>query len=47
MPKQGRTPNDKRSDSKNPNNPAHKAAGDNKSNQGNPNNPAHSGGKGK
>lgn len=47
MAKQGRTPNDQRSDAKNPNNPAHKAAGDNKSNQGNPNNPAHSSGKGK
>lgn len=36
-----RSPNDNRSDSMNPNNPAHKAAADNRSNQMNPNNPAH------
>ena len=35
-----------RSDAKNPNNPAHKAAADNRSNQMNPNNPAYRGGKG-
>lgn len=31
------SPNDQRSDSKNPNNPAHKKSQDNKSNQKNPN----------
>jgi len=31
------TPNDQRSNVKNPNNPAHKAAGDNRSRQLNPN----------
>jgi hypothetical protein len=36
-----RAPNDDRSDSKNPNNPASKAAADNKSNQQNPNNPSY------
>ena len=35
------SPNDQRSDVKNPNNPAHKSAQDNRSNQMNPNNPAH------
>ena len=34
-----RTPNDNRSISKNPNNPASKAARDNRANQLNPNNP--------
>lgn len=34
-----RTPNDDRSDSLNPNNPAHQASLDNRSNQLNPNNP--------
>jgi hypothetical protein len=38
-----KTGNDQRSDSKNPNNPAEKAAADNKSNQQNPN---HAGSKG-
>lgn len=33
------TPNDQRSNSMNPNNPAHKSAQDNRSNQMNPNNP--------
>ena len=37
----GPSPNDQRSNVKNPNNPAHKSAGDNRSNQMNPNNPAH------
>lgn len=36
-----RSPNDERSDSMNPNNPAHQAAMDNRSNQMNPNNPAY------
>lgn len=36
------TPNDQRSDTKNPNNPAQKASQDNRSNQMNPNNPRHS-----
>jgi hypothetical protein len=36
-----RSPNDQRSDSKNPNNPEHKDGVDNRSNQKNPNNPAH------
>jgi hypothetical protein len=35
------TPNDNRSNSLNPNNPAHKAGSDNRSNQKNPNNPAY------
>ncbi len=35
------TPNDQRSDTLNPNNPAHKSAQDNRSNQMNPNNPRH------
>ena len=34
-----RSPNDNRSNSKNPNNPANKSAKDNRSNQLNPNNP--------
>ena len=34
-----RSPNDNRSNAKNPNNPASKAARDNRSNQLNPNNP--------
>ena len=40
MSKKGKTPpspNDQRSNAKNPNNPAHKQAGDNRSNQLNPN----------
>jgi len=36
-----RTPNNDRSDSMNPNNPAEQAAADNRSNQMNPNNPAY------
>ena len=36
-----RSPNDDRSDSMNPNNPASQAADDNRSNQMNPNNPAY------
>ncbi len=36
------TPNDQRSNTKNPNNPAQKAAQDNRSNQLNPNSPRHS-----
>jgi len=47
----GRTPNDDRSDSLNPNNPAYQASMDNRSNQLNPNNPTHhssrGGGKGR
>ncbi|MFX1239202.1 MAG: hypothetical protein ACFFAS_00010 [Promethearchaeota archaeon] len=35
----GRTPNDDRSDSKNPNNPANKPSVDNRANQLNPNHP--------
>jgi hypothetical protein len=35
------TPNDQRSNTKNPNNPAQKASQDNRSNQMNPNNPRH------
>ena len=35
----GRSPNDQRSDVKNPNFPDYKANQDNRSNQGNPNNP--------
>jgi hypothetical protein len=38
-----RRPNDDRSDSKNPNNPASKAAHDNRSNQLNSNNPEYKG----
>ena len=37
------TPNDQRSDVKNPNNPAHKEAGDNRSRQTNPQDPKHTG----
>lgn len=37
------TPNDQRSDVKNPNNPAHKDAGDNRSRQLNPQDPKHQG----
>ena len=37
----GRSPNDDRSDSMNPNSDAHQAAMDNHANQMNPNNPAH------
>lgn len=37
----GHTPNDDRSDSLNPNNPAYQATADNRSNQMNPNNPAY------
>ena len=36
-----KSPNDQRANTKNPNNPAQKAAGDNRANQLNPNNPAH------
>ncbi len=47
----GRLPNDDRSDSFNPNNPAHQASRDNRSNQLNPNSPAYhssrGGGKGR
>ncbi|MCB2172334.1 hypothetical protein KQH65_06335 [archaeon] len=35
----GKSPNDQRSDSKNPNNPAYKDAMDNRADQLNPNNP--------
>ena len=35
--------NDQRANTKNPNNPAHKAAQDNRANQKNPNNPARNG----
>jgi hypothetical protein len=42
----GRTSNDDRSDSLNPNNPAHDAAIDNRSNQMNPNNPSYDSSKG-
>ena len=41
--KGGRTPNDDRSDSKNPNNPAYQASEDNRSDQLNPNNPEYKG----
>jgi hypothetical protein len=41
---QKRTPNDQRSDVKNPNNSEHKQDRDNRANQQNPNNPAHPGG---
>ncbi|MHA1169880.1 MAG: hypothetical protein ACTSRU_18785 [Candidatus Hodarchaeales archaeon] len=41
--KSGRTPNDDRSDSKNPNNPAYQASVDNRSDQLNPNNPEYKG----
>ena len=41
--KGGRTPNDDRSDSKNPNNPANQASEDNRSDQLNPNNPEYKG----
>lgn len=41
--KGGRTPNDNRSDSKNPNNPAYQATVDNRSDQLNPNNPEYKG----
>ncbi|MCP3142920.1 hypothetical protein [Pyxidicoccus xibeiensis] len=36
------SPNDQRSNTKNPNNPAQKSAQENRSNQMNPNNPRHS-----
>ena len=36
----GPSPNDQRSNVKNPNNPGHRAAANNRSNQMNPNNPA-------
>lgn len=42
-----RTPNDDRSDSMNPNNPAYQAAQDNRSRQMNPNNSAHRNSRGK
>lgn len=38
-----KSPNDQRSDVKNPNNPAQKSNVDNRSNQKNPNNPASKG----
>lgn len=38
-----KSPNDQRANTKNPNNPAHKAARDNRANQRNPNNPAQRG----
>jgi len=38
-----RSPNDDRSDSKNPNNPSFKTARENRSNQLNPNNPEYKG----
>jgi hypothetical protein len=41
MKKPHPTPNDQRSDVKNPNNPAHKEAGDNRSRQVNPQDPRH------
>jgi len=41
--KGGRTSNDDRSDSKNPNNPAYQASVDNRSDQINPNNPEYKG----
>jgi hypothetical protein len=40
----GRTPNDDRSDSMNPNNPAYQESLDNRSDQLNPNNPEYKGG---
>jgi len=40
-PGQGPSPNDNRSNARNPNNPSHRAAAGNRSNQMNPNNPAH------
>ncbi len=39
MGKGGKSPNDDRSDSMNPNNPAYKASVDNRADQLNPNNP--------
>lgn len=39
----GRTPNDDRSDSKNPNNPAYEASEENRADQLNPNNPEYKG----
>lgn len=39
----GQTPNDQRSNVKNPNNPQHKDDKDNRSDQKNPNNPAYPG----
>lgn len=39
-----RSPNDQRSDVKNPNNPEHAKDRDNRSQQKNPNNPKHPGG---
>jgi hypothetical protein len=41
MSEPDKTPNDDRSDSLNPNNPAHDASQDNRANQLNPNNPAY------
>lgn len=43
----GPSPNDQRSNVKNPNNPAHQAGRDNRSNQMNPNNPTHRSSRGK
>ena len=40
-----KTPNDNRSEAKNPNNPAEQAARDNRANQLNPNNPEFQGNK--
>ena len=41
--RKNRSPNDNRSNAKNPNNPAYKATGDNRANQNNPNNPKYQG----
>jgi hypothetical protein len=41
MSNEKRTPNDQKSDVKNPNSPDHKQDRDNRSNQLNPNNPSH------
>ncbi len=45
--KGGQSRNDQRSNSMNPNNPAHHASANNSSNQGNPNNPAYASSRGK
>lgn len=42
-----KTPNEKRSESLNPNSSAYKASADNRSNQMNPNNPSYSGNRSK
>ena len=46
-PHTGRSPNDNRSDAKNPNNPAHRAAVNNRSNQHNPNSRAYGASRGR